>query len=177
MAWQQNSAGWWGEGEIKFFMDGDHEFPTINGTGTEDYFNGAYDFEVNGKYEEFTSPYSGLAQVIRPDGLYHSYNLAEFGKPDGIPIRRLHEMLEGQTAILGANVLSAEFQDWFAGLWHGQTLAYTVAALTVALTLGFRFFTPQNQRLDRPQPAPTEPDTPAKSGRPGDERKPGPVSP
>jgi hypothetical protein len=72
MAWGVHNNGWWGEGEIKFYMDGDREFPTINGTGTEDYFNGAYDFEVNGKYEEFTSPYSGLAQVIRPDGLYQS---------------------------------------------------------------------------------------------------------
>jgi len=72
MAWGVHNNGWWGEGEIKFYMDGDNQFPTINGTGTEDYFNGAYDFEVNGKYEEFTSPYSGLAQVIRPDGLYQS---------------------------------------------------------------------------------------------------------
>jgi hypothetical protein len=72
MAWGVHNNGWWGEGEIKFYMDGDGEFPTINGTGTEDYFNGAYDFEVNGKYEEFTSPYSGLPQVIRPDGLYQS---------------------------------------------------------------------------------------------------------
>lgn len=72
MAWGVHNDGWWGEGEIKFYIDGDIEFPTINGTGTEDYFNGAYNFEVNGKYEEFTSPYSGLAQVIRPDGLYQS---------------------------------------------------------------------------------------------------------
>jgi hypothetical protein len=72
MAWGVHNNGWWGEGEIKFYMDGDSEFPTINGTGTEDYFNGAYDFEVNGKYEEFTNPYSGLPQVIRPDGLYQS---------------------------------------------------------------------------------------------------------
>jgi hypothetical protein len=72
MAWGVHNNGWWGEGEIKFYMDGDNQFPTINGTGTEDYFNGAYDFEVNGKYEEFSSPYSGLAQVIRPDGLYQS---------------------------------------------------------------------------------------------------------
>lgn len=72
MAWGVHNNGWWGEGEVKFYMDGDSQFPTINGTGTEDYFNGAYDFEVNGKYEEFTSPYSGLAQVIRPDGLYQS---------------------------------------------------------------------------------------------------------
>jgi hypothetical protein len=72
MAWGVHSNGWWGEGEIKFYMDGDKDFPTINGTGTEDYFNGAYDFEVSGKYEEFSSPYTGLAQVIRPDGLYQS---------------------------------------------------------------------------------------------------------
>jgi hypothetical protein len=28
---------WWGEGEIKIFKDGDREFPTICGTGSEDY--------------------------------------------------------------------------------------------------------------------------------------------
>lgn len=37
------------------------------------------------------------------------------------------------------NVLAAEFQDWFAGLWHGQALAGTVAVITVGLILGFRF--------------------------------------
>jgi hypothetical protein len=75
MAWQVNNSGWWGEGEIKFFMDGDAEFPTICGTGTEDYFCGSYNFDVgkeNGGYREFTTPYAGLPQVIRPDGLYQS---------------------------------------------------------------------------------------------------------
>ncbi len=75
MAWQVNNTGWWGEGEIKFYMDGDTEFPTICGTGTEDYFCGSYNFDVgkeNGGYREFTTPYSGLPQVIRPDGLYQS---------------------------------------------------------------------------------------------------------
>jgi len=37
------------------------------------------------------------------------------------------------------NVLAAEFQDWFAGLWHGQALAGTVAVLTMVATLAFRF--------------------------------------
>jgi hypothetical protein len=69
MAWQVNSNGWWGEGEIKFFMDGDEKFPTICGTGLEDYFCGSYNFTVKGQYIEFNTPYSGLAQVIRPDGL------------------------------------------------------------------------------------------------------------
>ena len=38
------SPGWWGEGEIKFFIDGDTDFPTINGTGEEDYFLGSYGY-------------------------------------------------------------------------------------------------------------------------------------
>ena len=50
------------------------EFPTICGTGTEDYFCGSYDFEnqETKQYWEFCTPYSGLHQVIRPDGLYSS---------------------------------------------------------------------------------------------------------
>ncbi|GAB4457030.1 MAG: DUF2961 domain-containing protein [Armatimonadaceae bacterium] len=75
MAWQVNNTGWWGEGEIKFFLDGDTEYPTICGTGTEDYFCGSYNFDVgkdNGGYREFTTPYAGLPQVIRPDGTYQS---------------------------------------------------------------------------------------------------------
>src|SRR5260370_353916 len=39
MAWGVRNNGWWGEGEIKFYLDGDAEFPTVAGTGTEDYFN------------------------------------------------------------------------------------------------------------------------------------------
>lgn len=54
MAWQQNSSGWWGEGEFKAFIDGDSQFPTICGTGTEDYFGGAWCFGEN-----FTAPYLG----------------------------------------------------------------------------------------------------------------------
>ncbi len=70
MAWQVNNDGWWGEGEIKFYMDGDKQFPTICGTGTEDYFCGSYNFDVKGQYTEFSTPYAGLHQVIRPDGTY-----------------------------------------------------------------------------------------------------------
>lgn len=79
MAYGSKNNGWWGEGEIKFFMDGDTEYPSICGTGTEDYFCGSYDFTTHHKnqagvdvsaYTEFCSPYSGLAQVIRGDGHY-----------------------------------------------------------------------------------------------------------
>lgn len=80
MAVGVHNNGWWGEGEIKFYIDGDTKFPTINGTGTEDYFGGSYDFDTQTKnaagvekshYTEFTSPYSGLCQVIRGDGHYN----------------------------------------------------------------------------------------------------------
>ena len=71
LAWQTNNNGWWGEGEIKFYMDGD-TWPTICGTGAEDYIGGSGAFEVNGQYKEFYTPYSGFHQVIRPNGTYIS---------------------------------------------------------------------------------------------------------
>ena len=66
--------GWWGEGEIKFYLDGDKDFATIVGTGTEDYFCGSYNFEnrATKQYQEFSTAYAGLHQVIRPDGMYRS---------------------------------------------------------------------------------------------------------
>lgn len=90
MTWGVNNNRWWGEGEIKFYMDGDKDNPTINGTGTEDYFCGSHNFEnPNTKqYQEFTTPYSGLHQVIRPDGLYESqqrFGMYRWHIPD--PIR------------------------------------------------------------------------------------------
>lgn len=74
MAWGVNNNGWWGEGEIKFYLDDDKEYPTICGTGTEDYFCGSYNFEnrETHQYQEFSTPYAGLHQVIRPDGVYKS---------------------------------------------------------------------------------------------------------
>jgi hypothetical protein len=54
MSWQQNSSGWWGEGEVKMFLDGDSTYPTICGTGTEDYFGGAWCFAKN-----FSAPFLG----------------------------------------------------------------------------------------------------------------------
>jgi len=60
LAWTTLSEGWWGEGEVKFYLDGDEEWPTICGTGTEDYFGGAWNFETEGDTPEtFTAPYLG----------------------------------------------------------------------------------------------------------------------
>ena len=70
MFWGLNNDKWWGEGEIKFFLDGDTQYPTICGTGTEDYFCGSYNFDPGGHYQEFCTPYAGVPKIIRPDGLY-----------------------------------------------------------------------------------------------------------
>jgi len=96
LAWESHAAGWWGEGEIKFYIDGDKKFPTICGTGTEDYFCGSYGFVTRGpdgkeRYTEFTTPYSGMPQVIRPDGLYQSqqrFGLYRWHIPDPIRFRK-----------------------------------------------------------------------------------------
>ncbi len=88
MAWGVNNNGWWGEGEIKFFMDGDYEFPTICGTGAEDYFCGAYSFILNNEYAEYSTPYAGMPQVIKPTGWNNAqkrFGLYRWHIPD--PIR------------------------------------------------------------------------------------------
>ena len=75
MAWGAHNGGWWGEGEIKFYLDGDDEYPTICGTGTEDYFCGSYAFEdpdTRDHYRIFTTPHVGLHQVLTPDKLYNT---------------------------------------------------------------------------------------------------------
>ena len=103
LAWGVNNSGWWGEGEIKFFMDGDKEFPTICGTGTEDYFCGSYNFEnqVTHEYQTFSTPYAGLHQVLKPDGLYRSqmrFGMYRFHITDPI---RFHQDLRVTIQALG----------------------------------------------------------------------------
>jgi hypothetical protein len=99
LAWASNSSGWWGEGEMKFYLDGDitggditggdEELPTICGTGTEDYFGGAWNFDVPGHgYTAYSTPYLGLHQIQRPDGGYRSqqrFGMYRWHLPD--PIR------------------------------------------------------------------------------------------
>ncbi len=68
LAWTQLSTGWFGEGEVKFYLDGDTKFPTIAGTGTEDYFGAAYGFP-----KLYSTAYIG--NVLDPQG----------NNPDGGP--------------------------------------------------------------------------------------------
>jgi len=80
LAWTQLSNGWWGEGEIKFFMDGDEEHPTICGTGTEDYFGGAWGFG-----DTFSTPFLGYPLWRKEPGEVPKHGLYRWHVMD--PIR------------------------------------------------------------------------------------------
>ncbi len=86
LAWTTLSNGWWGEGEIKFFMDGDKEYPTICGTGTEDYFCGAWGFYgPDAREEAFSGPYTGMPLVVHEPTKVPRYGLYRWHIHD--PIR------------------------------------------------------------------------------------------
>jgi hypothetical protein len=55
----QNQDGWWGEGDDMFFVDGEPR-PSINGTGSEDYFQGAWGFGSHSfGYDLYGAPVKG----------------------------------------------------------------------------------------------------------------------
>lgn len=65
MAWTSLSRYWYGEGEVKFYLDGDKDWPTICGTGAEDYFGGAWGFvrpdNGNPVHEQtYSTPFMGF---------------------------------------------------------------------------------------------------------------------
>ena len=75
LAWAALERYWWGEGEVKFFIDGDKEFPTICGTGVEDYVGGAWGFYERDAYGNiqktesvYNTPYMGYPYYSTVDG-------------------------------------------------------------------------------------------------------------
>jgi hypothetical protein len=71
VAWTAREPGWWGEGEVKVFLDSDSEYPTMIDTGTEDYFGGAWGFGRDATHSPgpglierpYSSPYMGAPLV------------------------------------------------------------------------------------------------------------------
>ena len=131
LAWGTHSQGWWGEGEIKFFMDGDKQFPTICGTGTEDYFCGSYGFEnpVTKRYDCYSTPYTGLAQVIPPDKMdepglqlgpyrWHITDPVRFEKDLRVTIQALGWQSEDRYLQLDDDLASVAY--WYQKEPHGK---------------------------------------------------------
>jgi hypothetical protein len=67
---EQNQDGWFGEGDDMIFIDGDR-LPTINGTGTEDYYNGAWDFGGH----PFAYLHNGAPYIVDPERIGGRYCL------------------------------------------------------------------------------------------------------
>lgn len=81
---------WYGEGEVKFYLDGDREYPTICGTGTEDYFGGAWSFaaQQNGRTVEQTycTPFLGYPYYSCRDQVIHN----DYHMDDHLPQRSFY---------------------------------------------------------------------------------------
>jgi hypothetical protein len=62
----QNAEHWFGEGDEMIFID-DDKSPKITGTGTEDYFNGAWDFGGRDTAIPFAHLYNGAPFMALPE--------------------------------------------------------------------------------------------------------------
>jgi len=117
LAWQQNSIGWWGEGEFKAFLDGDGEFPSICGTGTEDYFGGAWGFG-----NTYTGPYLGYpfgncdGKAGNRHGVYrfHIMDPIRFKKDLRVTIQAIGWRSEGRYLPLQCDMASVAY--WYQTL-------------------------------------------------------------
>jgi hypothetical protein len=123
LAWGCNNTGWWGEGEVKFYLDGDDEYPTICGTGTEDYFGGAWAFvHPEGVYATFTTQYLGMPQAIQPDGFmknqqrfglyrWHIADTIRFTTDLRVTVQALGWRNDGRFLLLQDDIASTSF--WY----------------------------------------------------------------
>jgi hypothetical protein len=126
MAWQQNSDGWWGEGEFKAFLDGDTDFPTICGTGTEDYFGGAWCFGANYSapflgYQDLTvqeQPGRPMGRIGNRHGMYrfHIMDPIRFQKDLRVTMQAIGWRSEGRYLPLQDDIASVAY--WYQAEPH-----------------------------------------------------------
>ena len=109
----ENQDGWWGEGDDMFFIDGER-LPSINGTGTEDYFLGAWDFGG----EAFSYALFG-APVVGPERQGSRWSVYRFHLDSPIPFTKsLRATIEHGTANnRGDNYYSVAY--WYQSEPHG----------------------------------------------------------
>ena len=130
MAWQQNNAGWWGEGEMLMYMDGDKDFPTIIGTGTEDYFGGAWAFVQEKEGKTFSAPFLGYinangsdTRTMRPGSRFvlyrfHVHDPIFFKQELTVKMQALGWRKEGRFLPLQDDIASVVY--WYQALPHAK---------------------------------------------------------
>ncbi len=100
---------WWGEGEIKVYMDGDSQVPTSVGTGSEDYVGLAWGLQ------QATFPYNGASLVGKEFNSMYRWHLAD-------PIAWQHEARITIQQISWKNGLAETQDDWStATFWYEPT--------------------------------------------------------
>lgn len=121
LAWQTNNKWWWGEGEVKMFVDGDTEYPTICGTGTEDYFGGAWNFGMKNfsaacfGYQLVTGEYErpGARHIMYR---FHMHDPVFFRENLKVTIQALGWRSEGRYLALQDDIASVVY--WYQTLPH-----------------------------------------------------------
>lgn len=99
---------WWGEGEIKVYMDGDTEFPTIAGTGSEDYVGLAWGMQ------QTPFMYNGASLNDK-----HFVSMYRWHLPDPIAWQKEARITIQQIAYVGGKGLQETSDDWStATFWY-----------------------------------------------------------
>ena len=99
---------WWGEGEVKLFIDGDNEYPTLAGTGAEDYVGSAWELG------EFINDSQGCVTRIN----------------NAVSMYRFHI----KDPIYFKNDIRVEIQAMGGGTWENVKKAFESGAPCVAVT-------------------------------------------
>ncbi len=111
--------GWWGEGDDMFFVDGEGWPPAIHGTGTEDYFCGAWNF--NEVKQPFCSPYYGY-HLKGNDDYTGKHSMYRYHIEDPIVFRRslLFSIEHGHANDMGHDYSSTAY--WYQSEPHKKTV-------------------------------------------------------
>ena len=118
ISWVQHLKGWWGEGEVKFYLDGDKEFPTICGTGTEDYFGGAWCFGKTYSTAFLGYPLWIKGRKIQKHTMYrwHILDPIKFSKDLRVTIQALGWYPHGKFRPLEDDIISVAY--WYQNEPH-----------------------------------------------------------
>jgi hypothetical protein len=128
MTWSTSQPGWWGEGEVRHFIDGDTDFPSIVDNGTEDYFGGAWGFGRDLRApgpdgpppeQAWSGMWSGCPLVSPPDRAERHFSMYRWHVPDPIGFRESIRVTvqalgwgpDGRYAIRSDDVASTAF--WY----------------------------------------------------------------
>jgi hypothetical protein len=112
------SPGWWGEGDDMFFVDGENWPPAIHGTGTEDYFCGAWNY--NEVKQTFSTPYYGY-HLKGNDDYTGKHSMYRYHVQDPITFRKslLFSIEHGHANDMGHDYSSTAY--WYQSEPHKNT--------------------------------------------------------